>query len=188
MTHCVKTVRAYDQRALLSSGTVMLLHHVLSIYGTSFVLYRGVNGAELMATLGGSEITNPFLQARWFLRETDQHRTWYAECNNVIFILVFTVTRVCVGTWFISIYLRHPGPDLASKIGSFAFYTVSMALWVQIVRYAVRHFCKFLYNVQETPEVTAEDLAKKTHIQPSVAVRDGDTNSSVIVRHSTAVE
>ena len=166
----------------------MLLHHVLSIYGTSFVLYRGVNGAELMATLGGSEITNPFLQARWFLRETDQHRTWYAECNNVIFILVFTVTRVCVGTWFISIYLRHPGPDLASKIGSFAFYTVSMALWVQIVRYAVRHFCKFLYNVQETPEVTAEDLAKKTHIQPSVAVRDGDTNSSVIVRHSTAVE
>ena len=166
----------------------MLLHHVLSIYGTSFVLYRGVNGAELMATLGGSEITNPFLQARWFLRETDHHQTWYAECNNVIFILLFTGTRVCVGTWFISIYLRHPSPDLASKIGSFAFYVISMVLWVQIVRYAVRHFFKLLYTGQETPEVKAQDIAKQTPLQPSVAVHDGDTNSSVSVRHRTAVE
>lgn len=168
-----------------TEAAVMLLHHILSIYGTSFVLYRGLNGAEMMATICGSEITNPFLQLRWFLHESNQHRTWYGELNTVFFILLFTATRVCVGTWFISIYLHHPRPDLAAKIGSFSFYAISMVFWVHIMRYAIKHF-KSLYNNWETPELKADDEATK--LQPPIAAPDSDSNSSVIIRHSAVLE
>ena len=42
----------------------MLAHHIVSISGFVLVLCTGMYGAEIVATLGGSEVTNPLLQAR----------------------------------------------------------------------------------------------------------------------------
>ena len=160
----------------------MLFHHILSIYGTSFVLYRGLNGAELMATICGSEMTNPFLQVRWFLHESNHHRTWYGEVNTVIFILLFTVTRVCVGTWFIIIYIQHPRPDLAAKLGSMSFYIVSIVFWVHIVRYALKHF-KSVYQDWQTMQLKTDDEMTAPVIQSSLTTCA--SGSGNIIRHST---
>ena len=140
----------------LPAAAVMLFHHILSIYGTSFVMYRGVNGAEMMLTICGSELTNPFLQLRWFLRESNHHRTWYSELNIVVFVVLFTVTRVGIGTWFITIYMQHPRPDLAAKLGSVLFYLVSMLFWFHIVRYALKHF-KTVYCEWGAPQTDDDD-------------------------------
>lgn len=166
----------------LSAAAVMLFHHILSIYGTSFVLYRGLNGAELMATICGSEMTNPFLQVRWFLHESNHHRTWYGEVNTVIFILLFTVTRVCVGTWFIIIYIQHPRPDLAAKLGSMSFYIISIVFWVHIVRYALKHF-KSVYQDWQTMQLKTDDEMTAPVIQSSLTTCA--SGSGNIIRHST---
>ena len=42
----------------------MLTHHVVSISGFVLVLVTGEYGAEIVAVLGGSEVTNPILQGR----------------------------------------------------------------------------------------------------------------------------
>ena len=42
----------------------MLTHHVVSISGFVLVLATGEYGAEIVAVLGGSEVTNPILQGR----------------------------------------------------------------------------------------------------------------------------
>ena len=47
-----------------SESVVMLVHHIVSISGFVLVLCTGMYGAEVVATLGGSEVTNPLLQAR----------------------------------------------------------------------------------------------------------------------------
>jgi hypothetical protein len=52
---------------------VMMVHHITSGSGLLFSLYYGVSGCELLATIGGAEVSNPLLQARWFLKETKQH-------------------------------------------------------------------------------------------------------------------
>ena len=150
----------------LPAAAVMLFHHILSIYGTSFVMYRGMNGAEMMLTICGSELTNPFLQLRWFLRETNHHKTWYSELNIAAFVLLFTVSRVGIGTWFITIYVQHPRPDLTAKLGSVMFYLVSMLFWFHIVRYALKHFNAVYFEWGAT-QVNMDDDERSPSVPPS---------------------
>ncbi|XP_049835198.1 TLC domain-containing protein 5-like isoform X3 [Schistocerca gregaria] len=53
-----------------TEGATMLIHHAVSIIAISRVLMKGVSGTEAVAGVGGLEITNPLLQARWFLRSS----------------------------------------------------------------------------------------------------------------------
>ena len=59
----------------------MLVHHIVSISGFVLVLCTGMYGAEVVATLGGSEVTNPLLQAR---------------CVACVSVCVCACVRVCV--------------------------------------------------------------------------------------------
>ncbi|XP_042656519.1 TLC domain-containing protein 5 isoform X3 [Tyto alba] len=52
-----------------TEGALMLAHHLVSILGITASLALGESATEVNAVIFGSEITNPLLQARWFLKE-----------------------------------------------------------------------------------------------------------------------
>jgi len=123
-------------------GAVMLFHHLLSILGNGFVLYRGINGTELMATLFGSEITNPILQLRWFLRYTDVsvYTPAVGVAVDFCFLILFTVMRIGIGSFLLYCYLQHPRPDWIARLASLIIYGLGWVFWYSIVCYAVRKY------------------------------------------------
>lgn len=57
-------------------------------------LILGESGYEAVITLAGAEITQPFLQTRWYLRELGMYNNnTFAWINDTIFLLTFTFMR-----------------------------------------------------------------------------------------------
>ena len=122
------------------TGPFMIFHHALSITGLSLALSLRTYGTELMATIFGTEITNPFLQLRWILRKTGQGSTWYAELLDLFFMALFGVMRIIIGGHLLYCYLRNPRPDWLGRAGGISMYAVGWGFWFMIVRYAVKKY------------------------------------------------
>ncbi|XP_054457196.1 TLC domain-containing protein 5a isoform X2 [Anoplopoma fimbria] len=119
-------------------GPVMLAHHTMSILGILLTLWLGESGIESCAVLFGSEITNPLLQARWFLKQTGRYRTLLGDVVDVLFVLLFVVMRVFVGGTMLYCELISPRPRFFIKCGGVAMYALSWVFMVDIVRFTIR--------------------------------------------------
>jgi TLC domain len=123
-----------------SIGGFMIFHHVLSVAGNITVLYRNVNGTEMMATLFGTEITNPLLQLRFFLRYGSPANPLLLGLVDWLFLILFTIMRIILGSMLLYRYMMHPRPDWIARFFACSIYAVSWAFWLHIVRYAFRKY------------------------------------------------
>lgn len=121
-----------------TEGSVMLAHHVVSIFGLSYVLYQNKSGCELTAVVGASELTNPLLQLRWFLKSTGRYHGRTALLLDWTFVVLFLTSRLGAGTAFHYVCQTSPKLDLITKAGGQAFYIISVIFGFQL--------CKFLYR------------------------------------------
>lgn len=121
-----------------TEGPVMLAHHTMSILGILLTLWLGESGIESCAVLFGSEITNPLLQARWFLKQTGRYGTRLGDVVDVLFVLLFVLMRVFVGGTMLYCELISPRPRFFIKCGGVAMYALSWVFMVDIVRFARR--------------------------------------------------
>lgn len=124
-----------------TEGLDMLLHHTISVSGIAFIYFDGYSGPELVATILGTEISNPFLQLRWFMRETAKYETFLAKVNDIIFMTLFIIWRLGPGSllWYRTV-LVSPKPKLFVKIGGTGLYLISWVWVVFIVRFARKRF------------------------------------------------
>ena len=123
-----------------TEGIDMLLHHITSVCGLVLSLYLEHSGAELIATIVGSEISNPSLQIRWFLREIGKYETRLAKANDVVFILLFLCIRVGLGGRLFLHTMASPKPSVLIKLGGLALYTLSLVWMLLILRFAKKRF------------------------------------------------
>ncbi|XP_076146447.1 TLC domain-containing protein 5a [Alosa pseudoharengus] len=123
-----------------TEGLVMLAHHTISILGIILTLSIGESGIEACAVLYGSEITNPLLQARWFLRQTGRYESWLGDVVDVTFVLLFVFMRVVVGANMLYCELISPRPKFIIKCSGVAMYVLSWVFMVDITRFAVRKY------------------------------------------------
>lgn len=119
----------------------MLFHHVLSMFGNLYVLYYGSNGGEMLATLFGTEITNPLLQLRWFIRQNaNLSSSFLATAVDMAFLVMFTIMRIIIATVLFVSYQMHPRPDMFAKAGGMLIYLIGWVFWIAVVRYAWRKY------------------------------------------------
>ena len=123
-------------------GLDMLLHHCISIASMAFMLWTGHSGPELIATIFGSEISNPFLQMRWFLRETGYYETAIAKVNDLIFMVVFICVRLGPGSFLCYDIIFAPKPAIFMKLGGLVLYAVGWIWAFLILRFAMKRFFK----------------------------------------------
>ena len=124
-----------------TEGLDMLFHHTISVSGIAFILFNEYSGPELVATILGTEISNPFLQLRWFLRETGQYETLLAKVNDIIFMTVFICWRLGPGSllWYRTVIVS-PKPKLFVKLGGTGLYLIGWVWAFFIVRFARKRF------------------------------------------------
>ena len=147
----------------------MLLHHSLSILGLLWTLLAGKYGTEMVATICGSEVTNPLLQLRWFLKETGRYHTLLGEVVDVSFMLSFFFVRIGVGSVLLYCYFQQP-TDFWGRVGATSIYLISWMFWISIFRYAIYKYTK---------KYRAWCRARKDRASlPSESVADGDKELS----------
>lgn len=123
-----------------TEGIDMLLHHIVSICGSAFVLYLGSSGPELIATLFGSEISNPFIQIRWFFRETKCYNTLPAKVNDIVFMVLFIGVRLGPGTFvFTGVWKSRKSPFVI-KLGGTVLYLIGWLWAFFILKFAKKRF------------------------------------------------
>lgn len=122
----------------LAEGPLMLAHHTLSILGIVCALGMGESGIEACAVLFGSEITNPLLQARWFLKQTGRYDSLSGDLVDLLFITLFASVRIGVGGRMLYCELASPKPKLVMKVGGVAIYGLSCVFMVDIACFACR--------------------------------------------------
>ena len=123
-----------------TEGLVMLAHHIVSIFGFSYVLYTGMSGCELTAVLGGSEVSNPFLQLRWFMRYSGHYSGRPALLVDWAFVSIFLGVRLGLGTALHFRVQLDPSVYIPAKLGGQAFYIISCMFGFQIVRFVYRKY------------------------------------------------
>lgn len=141
-------------------SSLMLLHHVLSITALVVSLSYGISGTEVNGVIFGSEVSNPLLQFRWFMKETGHTGTWYYEVNDFLFMLTFFVCRTCIGTYFLYTHFFHPRPSKFFKIGGIAMYLVSWCFMVGILNFAFYKYSKLYREWKEKRRALNSDIKK----------------------------
>ncbi|NXA19200.1 TM136 protein, partial [Ibidorhyncha struthersii] len=125
-----------------TEGDLMLFHHTLSICGMIMVLGLGKSATEVNAVVFVSEITNPLLQTRWFLREMGCYHTFLGEVVDFFFVFLFLVLRIGGGALIMYAMVTSPDPSWLLKAGGLAMYIVSLGFMVEIGRFVRRKMLK----------------------------------------------
>lgn len=121
---------------------VMFAHHVISIIAFLYILQQGLYGCEAVAAVALSELTNPLLQLRWFLKYFGVYRGILAITVDWIFALSFWFLRMVVGTILLVRFLQNPEADMFAKVCGVFFYAVSAIFSVQIAQYLLHQYRK----------------------------------------------
>ena len=109
-------------------------------------VYRGVYGCEMIATIFGTELTNPLLQLRWFLRDSGLHQTWLAEINDIVFMCLFGFLRIGVASNLLYCYFQNPRTDWFGRSGGTAIYLIGWVFWISILRYGFRKYSRMYHK------------------------------------------
>ena len=123
-----------------TEGPVMLAHHVVSLVGLSYILCVGESGSELIAVMGASEVTNPLLQLRWFMKQSGTYSGMKSAVLDWSFAVMFVVVRLGVGSVFHYVCQTSPKVSLAVKAGGQAFYFISMVFGIQLILFVFRKY------------------------------------------------
>ncbi|XP_068456282.1 TLC domain-containing protein 5-like [Clinocottus analis] len=121
-----------------TEGPVMMAHHAGSIAGILLALLMGVSGCETCAVIFGSEITNPLLQSRWFLRRLGLYDGPLGDAVDLLFISLFATVRVGVGGILFYRELASPRTTLVMKLGGVAMYGLAWVFMVDIARFGFK--------------------------------------------------
>ncbi|XP_034995995.2 TLC domain-containing protein 5-like [Zootoca vivipara] len=125
-----------------AEGALVLAHHTVCILGITISLALGESATEVIGVIFGSEITNPLLQARWFLREKGLYHTLTGDVVDFFFVVLFTGVRIGVGAWVMYCVLMSPKPKWFIKVSGVIMYTMSWVFMVGICRFAQRKSMK----------------------------------------------
>ncbi|XP_050303516.1 TLC domain-containing protein 5-like [Anthonomus grandis grandis] len=120
----------------------MMAHHLISLLGLTRFIFKGYTGAQVTCSLGSMELTNPFLQARWYLRTAGMQGTPVHISTEISFMLVFIAIRIILGTYFFVIILRQSKNDWDFIIISIGIYVVSWVFTWGIVQLVLKRYFK----------------------------------------------
>ena len=115
---------------------------MVSLFGLFCTTIAQKWGTELVAVIAGTELTNPILQMRWFVKESGGGGGCMFTVIDAIFTLLFGAIRLILGTVMTVYYVRHPQPDFLGRMGAFLIYGLGWVFYYYILSYAFKKYLK----------------------------------------------
>ncbi|KAJ8968898.1 hypothetical protein NQ317_008835 [Molorchus minor] len=128
---------------------LMMAHHIYSVLALFRMLFKGYSGGQATCALGSMEITNPFLQARWFIRSEGMYPSILHTSVETTFMIVFFLVRILFGTYLMIIILKQPENDWDFIFLTLAIYLMSWIFFINMIKYV---FVKY-FGIRTTQEL-----------------------------------
>lgn len=123
---------------------VMKFHHLLTVVGLFYYSFKLSKHYYIVYALGLTEITNPFLQVRWFLKHHGMREGIAFKLVEGMLIIMFFVIRVLVLSYYL--YQGYTNKDLGFTLDDLIFTTLGAltgyALSYQMFNYIIYQFKK----------------------------------------------
>ncbi|XP_066158510.1 TLC domain-containing protein 5-like [Euwallacea fornicatus] len=120
----------------------MMCHHVFCMFALTNMIFKGYSGAQATCALGSMEITNPFLQVRWFLRTARMQATPLYNSTEATFFVIFLTIRIIIGSYLLNIVLRQPKNNWDFIFMSLGIYTISWVFLFDMIKYGLRKYAR----------------------------------------------
>ena len=78
------------------------------------------------------------------------------EVNNMIFVIVFFLFRIILGSYFLAVTWMHPRPSFLIKLGGTGIYIVGWFFMYDIARYITRFFRAKKKSVQSKASISSQ--------------------------------
>lgn len=114
---------------------LMIAHHVYSCVALVRILRSQKTGGQTTCTLGVLEITNPLLQARWFVRSHGMRETVLFTAVELSFIIMYIVVRIIIGSIISFFIITIPKNSWDYKVLTGVMYIISWLFMVNIAKY-----------------------------------------------------
>mmetsp|Transcript_71642 Transcript_71642/g.226346 ORF Transcript_71642/g.226346 Transcript_71642/m.226346 type:complete len:238 (+) Transcript_71642:105-818(+) len=111
-----------------------LIHHSLTMSGLGIGVLKGVSGCELTLCLLMMEASNPFMHARFMMKEAGVKDSAFALVNEVTFGVVFMLCRIILGPPLVYKTVVHPDAHLGVKAGALGIQIVSVIWFYKIAQ------------------------------------------------------
>jgi len=93
------------------------------------MIFQGKWGTELVAVIGATEVSNPLLQLRWFLKSAGYSKTILGEIVDFLFIIVFGAFRFLLSGYVMLEYVSYPNDDVLGKVGAVSMFSLSAVFY-----------------------------------------------------------
>lgn len=125
-----------------TESTLMVSHHIYSCIALYRILMQGTTGGQTACALGTMEITNPLLQARWFIRYEGMRNSILFAVTELIFMVMFAIVRVFFGTVVTIIIALEPENTWEYRLMTVVIYVLSWLFMFNIVQYFYYKYMK----------------------------------------------
>lgn len=119
---------------------LMIVHHIYCVIFLLRILFKGISGAQTTCGLGAMELTNPLLQARWFIRSGGIYPSLLFLSIETVFLITYFLIRIVLGTSFMWVIIRHPKNDIEFITFSIMIYVISWMFFFNIIRYLMSKY------------------------------------------------
>lgn len=155
-----------------SETDLMVLHHICSCVIIYRILITETSGAKAVCGLGALEITNPYLQLRWFLRSEGFYNTYVFNCVEIFFFFLFVFVRlICGSIFYISIMFLYDN-TWELRILSTVIYVLSWAFLYNILRFIYyKYLTRILENFEEEFEPGRQEVLDLLHTEDHTIVK-----------------
>ncbi|CAH1099978.1 unnamed protein product [Psylliodes chrysocephalus] len=118
----------------LQQEKLMITHHIYCIVALFKMLFKGTSGAQATCALGSMEITNPFLQYRWFIRSEGMYPSALHSAMETTFYIIFFLVRIVLGSYYMVVILRQEHNDVDFIFLALAIYVISWMFQINIIK------------------------------------------------------
>eukprot|EP00111_Clytia_hemisphaerica_P012380 TCONS_00036363-protein len=117
---------------------LILAHHAVGVLMLPLSHWYGSSGAEICVALWGGELTNPFLQYRFYLKYYTMQGSRLAFWNDFVFAVVFLIIRVIFFTVLCYQFMVAPKTHTLIKAFGLLFYFVGLSWSYKIIGFIQR--------------------------------------------------
>ncbi|KAJ8721661.1 hypothetical protein PYW07_002436 [Mythimna separata] len=118
-----------------SDSRVILFHHLAALLSITRYMHKERTGCTFSCTMVLMELTNPLLQARWFLKKMGHGNTLLYTVVEFMYLILFLFLRGIVGSIAMYWIMTSDFFDWEEKIMSGSLYVVSMIFIYDIAGY-----------------------------------------------------
>ncbi|CAO1350206.1 unnamed protein product [Diamesa hyperborea] len=135
---------------------IMKFHHVVTVSGLFYYSFKIKQQYVILYAIGLTEITNPFLQVRWFLKFHNRREGIFFKITEAMLIILFFTIRVVV----LSIYgyQAFTNKSLGFEIDDKIFITLGLitgyALSIQMINYII-------YQLKKSNKESTKDIKEQ---------------------------